>query len=75
MSIKCLLLACLSALTVTACAHPIDHAIQSRSDYHEKSFETSGVAKISGGACDDVGQFIPGSGGTMAFSASADPGH
>jgi len=73
MSIKCLLLAVLSALTVTACAHPIDNAIQSRSDFHEKSFEST--ARISSGACDDVGQFIPGSGGATTFSASADPGH
>jgi hypothetical protein len=73
MSIKCLLLASICALTVTACAHPIDHAIQSRADFHEKSFESS--ARIAGGACDDVGQFIPGSGGATTFTASADPGH
>lgn len=72
MTIKCLLLMSLCALTVTACAHPVDQTIQSRSDFHQQSFESS--AKISGGACDDVGQFIPGRTGTVTFEASADTG-
>ena len=70
MSVKWCALTLLCALTVTACTHPVDRAIQSNAAYHEKSFEYAG--KISSGACDDVGQLIPSDHATV-FEASAAP--
>lgn len=46
----------LAAVTVTACAHPLERAASSRVAYRQELAEKH--ATISGGACDDIGQFI-----------------
>lgn len=71
---KCYGLLILAAATVTACAHPLERAASSRAAYRQELAEKH--ATISGGACDDVGQFIPGhdaQGDIMTMEASAAP--
>ena len=58
MNWKTYALTILCLATVTACAHPVDQAIGARSQVRQETLEQS--ASISGGACDDVGQLIPG---------------
>jgi hypothetical protein len=67
-------LAVLSVATVTACAHPLEQAASSRAAYRQALAEKN--ATIAGGACDDVGQFIPNRDletGHMTLEASAAP--
>lgn len=65
MSILCL-------ATITACAHPVDSAFRARAEQRQQTYQFSG--KISAGACDDAGQFIPSGDNTKIHaSASAAP--
>jgi hypothetical protein len=64
----------LSLATVTACAHPLDRVVSDRAALRQEEAEKT--ATISGGACDDVGQFIPArdaNTGQMTLEASAAP--
>lgn len=57
-SFKWLGITLLSLATVTACATPPRTTLSPRAAVRQHSLETT--ASISSGACDDVGQFIPG---------------
>ena len=72
MSFKVWIIAGISVLTVTACTST--GPVVTRSQTHLDSLEKHG--RISAGACDDVGQMIPGalgSGGSGMMEASAAP--
>jgi hypothetical protein len=60
----------LSLLTITSCAHPVERALQIQSQRRTESLYQMG--RISQGACDDVGQFIPSQlhGGMLEASGS-----
>ena len=68
---KTLAIGFLSMLTITSCAHPVEHALRLQSERRAESLFQTG--RISQGACDDVGQFIPSQllrGGTLEASGS-----
>ena len=71
MRLKSCALAVLCFATVTACAHPMEQTFEARSATRLRSLESSGL--ISRGACDDVGQFIPGKSAALTAEASAAP--
>lgn len=71
MSWKWYALGLLCMATVTACTHPMDRALETRSAYHQQGIEYSG--KISAGACDDLGQLIPGENSGVTLEANAAP--
>jgi hypothetical protein len=64
-----LVLLCL--LTITSCAHPVEQSIEARAEQRRASMMLD--AKVSQGACDDVGQFIPSHSVGMTLEASSAP--
>ena len=64
-------LSLLCLLTVTSCAHPVEKSLEARAESRRASMMLE--AKISQGACDDVGQFIPSHAAGMTLEASSAP--
>jgi hypothetical protein len=74
MRLKFYALTILCLATITACAHPLDRAAGHNAATRQVLAEQR--ASISGGGCDDVGQFIPHrdpSLGNSTLEASAAP--
>ncbi len=69
MSVKCLLLVCLSLMTVTACAQQAGPPIQGRSDRNSQAIQTAAY----GGIGDSVGALNPPTPCMITAEASADP--
>lgn len=73
---KSWMLGLLSVATVTGCAHPVDRVVENRAAARMQTLEA--MPRISAGACDSVGQYIPGNAeehARVSQSVSAAPSH
>jgi hypothetical protein len=61
----------LCLLTITSCASPIEQSLAARAEARRETMMRE--AKVSQGACDDVGQFIPSHTTGMTLEASSAP--